>query len=520
MEKRKVVIYARYSSSSQTEQSIEGQLRVCREYCEREGYRVIEEYIDRATSASKDINKRVEFLRMIKDSDKGGFEAVIVYKLDRFARNRYDSANYKFKLKKNGVSLVSATENISNDPEGIILESVLEGMAEFYSAELSQKVRRGRAETAAKRNSYGGNIPLGYKVVDKKLVIDEPSAKIVREAFKLYAEDTSIADICRLFNARGYTSSKGRPFNKNSFHRMFRNEKYRGVYTYKDEVRAEGALPEIIDKETWDTVQKKLGALRPKNIERSSDKNQYLLKGKIFCGHCQSPMYAATTNRKYKYYYCSGKRSGTTDCTKSSVNAKVIEPAVIRDAMALLTDEYIDRLATIAVEENEKALRDESNILELRKSLKKVNKSLDNLLQAIETGSAPDIIVKRMTELERQKKLIEREIQSEKNKVVELDKPMVIYFLNQFKNGNPEDPDFCRNLINLFVNAVYVYDEQGGGFKITIAYNLTDTPNKTYRLESDGMSEVLCTVSNAPPYVTFITPVGVMIQTHSIENRY
>ena len=160
---KEVALYVRYSSANQTEQSIEGQIRVCTDFCQRHGFRIVEIYADRATSASKDIEKRVEFLRMIKDSEKKNFQAVIVYKLDRFARSRYDSANYKYRLRKNGVQLISATENISNDPEGIILESVLEGMAEFYSAELSQKINRGMKESAYKHNSIGGVIPLGYK---------------------------------------------------------------------------------------------------------------------------------------------------------------------------------------------------------------------------------------------------------------------------------------------------------------------------------------------------------------------
>ena len=163
-----VVLYMRYSSDRQTEQSIEGQNRVCMEFCKRQGYNVVGKYIDRATSAFKDTEKRAEFNRMIKDSDKQMWQGVIVYKLDRFARNRYDSATYKARLKKNGIKVISATENISDNPEGIILEAVLEGMAEFYSKELSQKISRGMRESAYKCHSIGGHIPLGYKIVDKK----------------------------------------------------------------------------------------------------------------------------------------------------------------------------------------------------------------------------------------------------------------------------------------------------------------------------------------------------------------
>ena len=199
----KACLYLRYSSSSQTEQSIEGQQRVCLDYCKRQGITVVATYIDRATSASKHTEKRHEFLQMIKDAEKGLFDAVIVYKLDRFARNRYDSANYKYRLKKVGVRLISATENLTDSPESIILESVLEGMAEFYSAELAQKVSRGMQESAYKCQVTGGTIPLGYKIENKHFVIDPRTAPIVQEAFRLYDEGKSISMISEIFNNKG-----------------------------------------------------------------------------------------------------------------------------------------------------------------------------------------------------------------------------------------------------------------------------------------------------------------------------
>ena len=161
MSTKNAVIYARYSCDKQTEQSIEGQLRVINEFAEREGYTIVEQYIDRAKSA-KTAN-RPEFLRMIEDSAKHLFQYVIVYKLDRFSRNRYDSAFYKQKLKKNSVQVISATENLSDNPERIITEAILEAMAEFYSAEFGQKTKRGMRESALKCQSTGSQPPLGYK---------------------------------------------------------------------------------------------------------------------------------------------------------------------------------------------------------------------------------------------------------------------------------------------------------------------------------------------------------------------
>ena len=144
----KVVIYARYSSDNQREESIEGQIRECTAFAEKNGITILRHYIDQAFSAKTD--NRPEFQNMVKDSGKRLFDLVIVWKLDRFARNRYDSARYKATLKKNGVKVVSAAEVISDGAEGIVPESVLEGYAEYYSADLSEKVVRGMTENTLK----------------------------------------------------------------------------------------------------------------------------------------------------------------------------------------------------------------------------------------------------------------------------------------------------------------------------------------------------------------------------------
>ena len=154
------IIYARYSSDNQREESIDGQIRECKEFAEKNDIRIIDTYIDRALSAKTD--NRPSFQQMIKDSSKGLFDVIIVWKLDRFARNRYDSARYKAQLRKNGVKVISANENISEGSEGIILESVLEGMAEYYSADLSEKVIRGLTENAIKCKFNSDPITFGF----------------------------------------------------------------------------------------------------------------------------------------------------------------------------------------------------------------------------------------------------------------------------------------------------------------------------------------------------------------------
>ena len=235
--------HARYSSDRQTEQSIEGQLKECYEYARRNGYTVVGEYIDRAISGTTD--HRPEFLRMIADGDKKLFQAVLVYQLDRFARNRYDSATYKAKLKKNGIRVLSARENISDDASGVLMEAVLEGMAEYYSVELSQKIRRGMDINAEKCLSTGGNLALGFRVdSEKHIQIDPDTVPVVQKIFEMYASGQSMADIIRYLNANHIKTSYGNEFNKNSLNRILRNKRYIGVYTYRGTETPDG-LPRM-----------------------------------------------------------------------------------------------------------------------------------------------------------------------------------------------------------------------------------------------------------------------------------
>ena len=480
-------LYVRYSSSNQTEQSIEGQTRVCQEFCQRHNIKIVEIYADRATSASKDIEKRVSFLKMIKDSEKHLFDAVIVYKLDRFSRTRYDMANYKYRLKKNGVQLISATENITNTPEGIILESVLEGMAEFYSVELSQKINRGMRESAYKHNDIGGHPPLGYKIVNKKLVIDEATAPIVREAFKMYADGHTVAEICRTFNDRGWRTSKGARFGKSSFSKMFHNERYIGVYTFH-EYRAENAIPAIIDKDLWNRVQARVSAQKPSGTFKA--KRLYLLSGKLFCGLCGAKMNGNSSgDGTYCYYECYEKKNLRSSCSKKNLRKEFIEDVVVQDALSLLTDENIETIADVAVRYNSNQIETETKIPIIRGQLHETQVSLNNILKAIEMGQAPELLVKRMQELEKEKKSLETELKREEKDVVLLEKPQVIYWLEQFKKGDPKDEEFRRMIIDLFVNSVTVWDEENNTFKIAIAYNLSSLPTKTYRLSKDGTSD-------------------------------
>ena len=484
-----VAIYLRYSSTGQSDQSIEGQLRDCRTFCKANHYRIVAIYVDRATTARKDVEKRVHLMEMISDSAKQNWEYVIVWKLDRFARNRNDSAIMKMRLRKNGVKVLSATEHLTDSPESIILESVLEGMAEFFSAELSQKVTRGMRESALKCHSVGGHIPLGYKVENHKLVVDPDTAHIVQEAFSLYANGESVADICRKFNSAGYKTAKNTEFNRSSFKAMFRNTRYIGTYTYKDIV-IENGIPAIIDKELFETVQRRLSktATAP---ARGKAKVDYLLSGKLFCGHCGASMNgesgAGRHGKVYHYYSCYTKKR-KLGCDKRPLKKDYIEGIVARDALNLLTDQLIDEIADMAIRQSEQDLINDTHIPQLTAQLSEVEKSITNITAAIEKGIASETLMNRLVQLEREKKTLNKEIKAEEKFVYRIDRDQIVFWLSQFKYGNIEDEDFRRRLIDLLVNSVTVWDEPDG-YKITTAYNLTSCKTKTFRVEKNPAAE-------------------------------
>ena len=500
-----VALYMRFSSDRQTEQSIEGQLRDAISFCKLRKYRIRAIYVDRAISARADAEKRVNFMQMISDSDKRKWEYVIVWKLDRFARNRNDSAIYKMRLRKNGVKVVSVTENISDNPEGIILESVLEGMAEFYSAELSQKITRGLRESALKCRSIGGHVPLGYKIENHKLVIEPVGAAIVQKAFELYSQGWTVADICREFNIRGYRTAKNAEFNRNSFKSMFKNKRYIGIYTYKD-VQIEGGVPAIIDKDLFEEVGRRL----KKNEEapaRGKAKVDYLLSGKLFCGHCGAPMNGESgtskTGEVHHYYACyTRKRRG--NCCKKSMRKSLVEEWVAEDAYALLTQEVIEEIADIAVSQTEADIAQHTKLPELTAKRAELEQGIDNIATAIEKGVASERLMSRLTELEKEKKILDRQIADEEKDIFRLDRDQVIFWLSQFSEGDINDEKFRRQLIDLMVNSVTVWDLPDGDFEITTAYNLTSCKSSTFKAsERFGFEKPSSTIERISELIVF-----------------
>ena len=459
------VIYARYSSDSQREESIEGQLRECREYAERNDMTVVGTYIDRALSAKT--ADRPEFQRMIKDSAKELFEIVLVWKLDRFSRDRYDSAHYKHILKKNGVKVVSAKEHISEGPEGIILEAMLEGYAEFYSAELSEKIHRGQKENALKGKNNGGGVPLGY-LLDKKaqkLVINPVTAPLVVEIFEKYADGKTVRSIVEDFNARGLRTKKGQPFNINSFSALLKNRKYIGEYRYQDVV-IEGGVPAIIPENLFNRVQERMEKNRHAPAMAKA-KEDYLLTTKLFCGKCERMMVGESgkshTGAMHYYYKCSGAKR-LKDCDKKAVRKDWIERVVVRLTMQRVMDEEkINRLidAILVMQEQE-----DTTTPALRSQLAETESAIGNILKAIEQGIFTPSTKQRLDELEARKEEILVNIQTAELQKPKLTREQITAWFEQFRHGDPTNREFQKRLIDTFVNAVYVFDD-----KLVLTYN-------------------------------------------------
>ena len=484
------VIYARYSSDKQSEQSIEGQLRVCYDYAKQRGYNIIGEYIDRAMSGTSD--NRPQFRKMIEDSNRKRFQFVIVWKLDRFARNRYDSAIYKAKLKKNGVKVLSATEGIGEGDESIILEAVLEAMAETYSKQLSQNVRRGLTESALKGNSTGGTIPLGYHLENKKLVIDEKEAPIVRYVFEKYAGGTPKTEIAKELNEKGYRTRSGGLFTQNSFSAMLKNQKYIGTYHYDGEISLEDCCPALIEKGLFEKCAQRLE--RNKRAPAHSKATvEYLLNGKLFCGYCGSPMVGdcgtGRAGNRYYYYACASRKNKRLGikCDKKREKKDFIEWYIVEQTVDyILMPSRIEYIAERVVEEYNKSFSLE-NIRELEKQIVQIDKELDDLVDSlIRTKSQPviDKINEKADLLGVQKE--DAEIELAKLRIIHekatITKEEVVAWLKSFCKGDLFDMDFRKRIIDVFINAIYLYDD-----KVLIYFNVKNGEQISYMEALDDL---------------------------------
>ena len=458
------VIYARYSSDNQREESIEGQIRECTAYAERNGMTVVRHYIDRAISAKTD--NRPQFQQMIKDSERKLFDIVLVWKLDRFARNRYDSARYKTQLKKNGVKLMSATEVISDGPEGIILESVLEGYAEYYSADLSEKVVRGMTENVLKGKYNGGAVPIGYVIdAEQRFQPDSLTAPFIAEAFKRYNEGATMTEIRDWLNEHHVKNPRGGPMTYNTVQHMLNNRRYIGELKYRDILIAD-AIPPLVSAELFQEVQEKM-AKNKKAPARRKAEDDYLLTTKLFCGHCGALMFGESgtsrTGDVHRYYKCAAAKKRKS-CNKKTVRKQWLEDLVVSETMKLIQDDAVIDSLVAAVMELQN--RESTSLPLYEKQLRETETGIQNMLNAIQAGILTSSTKERLESLEAQKKDLEAKIAEEKLAKPAMKEEFVRFWLLHFRKLDLSQKEQRQTLIDTFINAIYLYDD-----KVLITFN-------------------------------------------------
>ena len=483
--RKTAVAYARYSSTNQREESIDAQLRAIREYCTRENIELIAEFTDEAISGKSD--NREDFQNMINQLLKGHIQAdfVLVHKFNRFARNKYDSALYKKKLKDIDIKVVSVSQKIDDTPEGELLEGFLETIDQYYSANLAVEVRKGLRENALKGKHAGGQVLFGYSLDEDGYYRPNENAKIVKRIFEEYAAGYPKTEICRRLNEEGYRNQRGKKFNTRTLYDLLRNEKYIGNYVYtidkKETIRLDGIIKDPpIDRRLWSEVQKLCEKGSIKGRERKQKRN-YLLTGKIFCTECGHPISGAGSKRsgnrkdgKLNYYYkCVGKTKYKNGCQSRSLNKDVFEPKILETILNVVMDENrINQIAKTAFEELE-AMRDTPIITtaQLKKELASITAKQARLRDLYVDGEMEkSMLDEKNGELQRRRYQIEDELEKRKHiesseDITEEDiKNFIVEYIEQIKNSYDQiDDEFMRVMFNTFIERVDVDNE-----KITI----------------------------------------------------
>jgi site-specific DNA recombinase len=459
--KMRAVIYARYSSDMQTEDSISAQLRACSVFADSHNYIVVGEYFDRATSGKTD--RRPEFQRMIADSKKDMFDIVLVHKYDRFARDRYDHAIYGKLLKDKGIALVAVAEYFGEGKESILMEGILQSLSEYYLANLSAEVKKGLQEIAIKGLFTGGVAPFGYDIAEQKYVINPVEAAFVHKMYTACANGTGYTEIVEELDKAGIKGKRGKPIKYTQIYEILRNEKYTGVYIYcinehKDRnkrrskegaFRIEDGIPQIIDKDLWERVQKVLQS--NKNLGKKA-KREYLLSGLVVCGECGSKLHAQTTLKKgheYSWFRCP-------NC-KSSIKEKEANNIVFEYIKMVLSPESKKALADALTEYDLQMNRFEANTdAAINRQITEKQTQMDNLICNMSKGILSDDLLSHIDKSINELKVQIELLQKERSKPKKLDENLIISYLDFIADVTLHNPETQRMIINHLIKSVTI----------------------------------------------------------------
>ncbi|MFQ5872999.1 MAG: recombinase family protein, partial [Dehalococcoidia bacterium] len=429
----KVALYARVSSDRQdVDLSISAQLKALREYASKNSHVVVREFVDEAESgrtARRPVFQEMVSLARHKSSP---FQAILVWKLSRFARNREDSIIYKSLLRRHGVQVISINEPVESSPYGRMMEGVIEVMDEFHSSNLAQDVVRGMREAASRGYWISARTPYGYRRVHVqdggktrvKLEPDPDTAPVVKRIFQMALGGPGVKEIAKTLNAEGIPSPKGKRWGKSGLYVVLTNELYTGTLTWGvhgryhqeaniEPVRVRGALPAVVDEAAFQQLQRDLKARAPRVTPPRRISSPYLLSGLIRCAGCGTAMFGtAAKSGRFHYYVCAtAYRNGRQVCDMKPVPQTVIEPLVMEKVRDLiLRQEHIEELVRLTNEELAGSLEQERQRLDaLDDQLNSVNRRLERLYDALETGKlALEDLAPRIQDLRKQRNLLSR----------------------------------------------------------------------------------------------------------------
>ena len=454
------IAYYRYSSHSQNEASIDQQREQAQRYAEAHGLKIIKEYEDKAMTGTND--NRPAFQTMMSEIKKIKPAALILWKNDRLGRNRYDLAIAKKSIRDAGCTVHYVAESIpQNTPKGVLMEGLLESMAEFYSKQLSQNVIRGMTYNA-ENALYNGHKMLGYKKGDdKKYVVDEITAPIVQRIFNDYANGKPIKKIVRELNEQGVKTSRGKDFTINGLRSILKNKSYTGLYKYGD-IEIPGGIPALISEELYEKVQDRFKLNMYKAKTDDEEKPFFWLTGKLLCGECGSTFHgvSGTSKKGKKYHYYACKEYRKHKCSVKEVPKDILEFLVTKTLEDFLRDDEL--LTYLAVELSyyyEEMRANNSYIESLNNQLKDTEKALINLVKAIEIGIFSESTQTRLQELETQKKAVKDAIEAEKAKKALIENDTGIqHFFDMYKHADMSDSKVRDIVLEFFVDKIYVYD--------------------------------------------------------------
>ena len=481
-------LYARYSSHNQREESIEAQIRACEEYAKRKNLQIVKQYTDSAKSGTN--SDREGFLQMIEDSAKGQFKYLVVHKLDRFSRDKYDAVTFKRKLKMNGVTLLSVTENLDNSPESVMLESCLEGMAQYYSLNLAREVMKGMKESAYKCTHLGGKPPLGYDVdpATRKYVINNAEAAIVKYIFENYVDGVGYNRILDYLNGMGFKSKYGRPFGKNSLYSILSNEKYIGKFIFNKKLEkdvsgkrnpqwkpreewivVDGGLPAIIEEEIFNVVQVKMENNKSRG-GRFRAKEIYLISGLITCGECGAAMFGNTrkcgrNKSRYSSYKCS-HRANHKGCVNKEIRKEYLDNYVLDELYAkLFSESSIKKLSAMLNDYNRRKTEEaDEETKSALTELEEISGKIAVIIKLVsESGISIDTVKDDLKRLEERKHFVEGYLRDTrlKNNIATISEDTIFELICKSKEFvQTRNIAECQNFINSYVEKVIVFSER------------------------------------------------------------